>query len=511
MMSTPSAWKPEHFGGLTPQQRQLLYEPIILECALQKTGNLPVYKPEGQPPSDYDEAMPDFQAFQFFVNKVAQVCDNERGGDTVTALAILQGSLGPHYVFGSNLKDENASNATRDFVQSLLDLVGKNPEDLNTTPLKSRALWLILSFNVSRLVEYLEFLKASADECLQSCRRREEDEDSELVQCLRSLENDCNFTIDNTDANTEQKSISDCETLIKAIHTFGPNGIHHLISERAKDGEMTRSEPWCNLRHFLGRWHSYRQAAETLVAVAQRWPELFEDYEITMVPSGSRIPKPIEKSDLTSSTIVQNIAKEEKIEGPELQQIVEDLQQLGLDAAIASFQKSRRFKPLLHAEVSVHAHLEKNRLNSAGHYWRSWNYIGGSKPICRLCHYYFEALEGDKPHVRPSHYNLYYNWRLPDLNEIHHPADEHNSAEDDSSSESEDSVEADDDPTEAHDPAKTHHDLLVSIAQKMRDDVKRTLKEKKIRRKTRDSNTYSTVPEYLQDEKGSSASGSNLE
>ncbi|KAM0541415.1 hypothetical protein ACHAPJ_013246, partial [Fusarium lateritium] len=304
--------------------------------------------------------------------------------------------------------------------------------------------------------------------------------------------------------------ISDCETLIKAIHTFGPNGIHHLISERAKDGEMTRSEPWCDLRHFLGRWHSYRQAAETVVAVSQRWPELFQDFEITMIPSGSRIPKPIQKTELKSSTIVQNIAKEEKIEGPELEQIVEDLQQLGLDAAIASFQKSRRFKPLLHAEISVHAHLKKNGLTSVEHYWRNWDYIGTSKPTCRLCHYYFEALEGDKPHVRPSHYNLYYNWRLPHLDEIHHPADTQSSAEDDSSSESEDSVEADDH-AGAQDPAETHDDLLVKIAQKMRDDVKRTLKEKKIRRKARDSNTYSAVPEWLKDEKGSSASGTNVD
>ncbi|KAG5662036.1 hypothetical protein KAF25_004275 [Fusarium avenaceum] len=432
-----SSWRSDGFGGLTPHQLELLYEPIILEAALQKAGSLPTYTQESQSSQGYKADMPDLKAFQFFVNKLAQVCDNERGGDTITALAVLQGSRGPHYVFGSNAKDARALETAKNFVKELLDLVGKNPEDLKTAALGKRALWFILSFNIARLREYLQHLGMAIQECLESCRRKEEDE-----------------------------AISDCETLIKAIKSPGQIAIDPLISQRAKDGEITRSEPWCKLRHFLGRWLSYRQTALGIVAVSERWPELFQDFEITMLPSGSRLPNPILRSDLTSSIIVDHIIAEEKIQDLQLSKIADGLQQLGVDDVIRQFHDSRKFKPVLHAEPLVNKHLIETEQTSAECYWNRWNYIGSSKPTCRLCHYYFESLQGEKPTVRPSHNNLYRNWRLPDFHD-------------------------DEGLTIARD------ELLMKIAQKMRTDVMEALREKRIKSKARDSNTHSSVPEIL--------------
>jgi hypothetical protein len=270
-------------------------------------------------------------------------------------------------------------------------------------------------------------------------------------------------------------AISDCETLIKAIKSPGQIAINPLISQRAKYGEMTKSEPWCKLRHFLGRWLSYRQAALGIVAVSERWPELFQDFEITMLPSGSRLPNPILRSDLTSSIIVQHIITEEKIRDLQLSQISDDLQQLGIDDVIQQFHNSRNFKPVLHAEPLVNKYLIETGQTSAECYWNRWNYIGSSKPTCRLCHYYFEALQGEKPTVRSSHNNLYRNWRLPDFRD-------------------------DEGLTLARD------ELLMRIAQKMRMGVVETLREKRIKRKARDSNTYSSVPEILRINETSTAS-----
>ncbi|KAH6950072.1 hypothetical protein DER45DRAFT_619802 [Fusarium avenaceum] len=39
--------------GLTPHQLELLYEPIILEAALQKAGSLPTYTQESQSSQGY--------------------------------------------------------------------------------------------------------------------------------------------------------------------------------------------------------------------------------------------------------------------------------------------------------------------------------------------------------------------------------------------------------------------------------------------------------------------------
>lgn len=246
-----------------------------------------------------------------------------------------------------------------------------------------------------------------------------------------------------------------------------------MISQRAKDAEMTRSEPWCKLRHFLGRWLSYRKAALAIVAVSDRWPELFLDFEITMVPSGSRLPNPILRSDLTSAIILENIVAEEKSQDSQLLQETEDLKQMAIDDIIRASQTSRNFRPLLHAEVLVYDHLLEREQTAVECYWNRWNYIGSSKPTCRLCHYYFEALQGDKPGVRPTHNNLYRNWRLPEC----HKHESLGIAQD---------------------------ELLNKLAQRLRTDVIKTLKEKKVGRKARDSNTYSSFPDVLRvDDNGS--------
>lgn len=175
-MSVSLAWQSESFGGLTPDQLEVLYEPIILESVLQEAGPTPTYAHESQSTGTYEAEMPDLKAFQFYVNKVAQVCDNERGGNTISALAILRGSVGPNYVFGFNFKDTGGLETTRNFVQALLDLVGKNPDNLQTAALGKRVLWFILSFNLPRLKEYLQLLSQAVQECLESCKRFEEDE-----------------------------------------------------------------------------------------------------------------------------------------------------------------------------------------------------------------------------------------------------------------------------------------------------------------------------------------------
>lgn len=474
-MSVSLAWQPDNFCGLTPHQLEVLYGPIILECALREVGPPPTYSHESQSTENYEAEMSDLKAFQFYINKLAQVTDNERGGNTISALAILQGSLGPLYVFGSNRKDARGLKTTKSFLQALLDLVGKNPENLQNGALVKRVLWLILAFNLPRLAEYLKHLSAAVQECLESCKRKKEDETSEPTQSLLSLVDKCEFNVNFSKSNTEDKSISDCETLIKAITNLEPAGINRMISQRAKDAEMTRSEPWCKLRHFLGRWLSYRKAALAIVAVSDRWPELFLDFEITMVPSGSRLPNPILRSDLTSAIIVQNIVAQEKSQDSQLLQETESLEQIGIDDIIRASQTSRNFRPLLHAEVLVYEHLLKSGQTAAECYWNRWNYIGSSKPTCRLCHYYFEALQEDKPGVRPTHSNLYRNWRLPEC----HSDMSLGIAQD---------------------------ELLNKLAQRIRTDVIETLREKKTGRKARDSNTYSSFPDILRKDDNSSVS-----
>ncbi|KAI1071788.1 hypothetical protein LB507_005462 [Fusarium sp. FIESC RH6] len=448
-MSASQALKADTFGGLTPHQLGTLYEPILLDHALHKATAFPSYphESESQGSGVYGAEMPDLKAFQFYVNKLAQVCDNERGGGTISAIAILRGSVGPSYVIGSNSKDEWALKRTKSFVQTLLDLVGKNPEKLQSRALEKRVLWFILYSNIARLQEYLQYLVQAVRQCQEYCERWGEEKGRSRPEHHYSIMR-----------MLTDKSLSDCETLIKAICTIDQTEISH----RAQDAAMTRSEPWCRVRHYLGRWLSYRKATQGIIAVSQRWPDLFLDFEITMVPSSSKLPTEFLRSGLTSTIITQSMLEQDKIQDPEVTEVAENLARMGIDDVLRKSLNPKKFIPILHAEMLVYEYLSTSGQTATECYWNQWSYIGSSKPTCRLCYYYFDALQDDKPAVRPSHHNLYRNWRLP----------------------------------EHHDP-KTRDELLNRIAQRIRADVIKTLKEKKLRRKEKDSNTYSSFPKGL--------------
>ncbi|WZH45763.1 hypothetical protein QYS62_006831 [Fusarium acuminatum] len=285
----------QYYAGLDPFQRRLLYEPIVLEYTMIQSCNLAREEPESHATVDFDNLQSDSEAFRVLVNKLAQVCDNERGGNSVTAMTILEGTNGPEFVFAANRKDEEETRATARFVTNLLQLAGQNPQNLSSDALEKRVLWMILAFNMPRITEYKDKLDKALGLCLE-----------------------------------------DHERLINLIHNaqLAMTGIKKAVRTKARGSEFLRSGPWCELKHYLDRWHSYRQAANFIVCAAAAWPLLFQDFTITSLPSSTRISKPIVQSDLTAVAIVQHMEAFEKVKMPELMQDAEDLRRMGLDKAI---------------------------------------------------------------------------------------------------------------------------------------------------------------------------------
>ncbi|KAK2931886.1 OTT_1508-like deaminase [Fusarium oxysporum f. sp. vasinfectum] len=435
----------QYYAGLDPFQRRLLYEPIVLKYAIIQSCNLAREEPESHATADFDNLQSDSEAFRVLVNKLAHVCDNERGGNSVTAMTILEGTNGPEFVLAANRKDEEETRATARFVTNLLQLAGQNPQNLSSDALEKRVLWMILAFNMPRITEYKDKLDKALGLCLEDHERRQSEDEA-------------------------LKTLRDCERLINLIHNaqLAITGIKKAVRTKARSSEFLRSGPWCELKHYLGRWHSYRQAANVIVYAAAAWPLLFQDFKITSLPSSTRISKPIVQSDLTAVAIVQHMEAFEKVKMPELMQNAEDLRRIGLDKAIQIQLLRRTFRPIIHAEVLIHHYLTKNRITRPNRFWRQWQYIGASKPTCRLCHYYFSSHSQSQIQVRPSHLNLYPNWRLPEI--------------------------SDEDDTEAR---EAHRKLLKSIAEKVRNDAKRTLRHRTTKSKQYDSNTYSATPRFL--------------
>lgn len=258
--------------------------------------------------------------------------------------------------------------------------------------------------------------------------------------------------------------LSNTETLLKAIHSRIQSKLETAIQQKANDGGFASSESWCELRHYLGRLHSYRRAAEIIVATSQHWPELFQDFTITPLPSSAPLPRPLPKTGLTAYDIICNMTNDEETRARCLSQ-AEDMQKFGLDELVAVQLGRTNFQPFVHAEILIHSFLLNRNISLPNQYWNSQKYIGSSKPTCRLCSYYFN-IHSDQVSVRSSHFNLYSNWRLPVV-----PSS-----------------------LGAIDGKQKTLDILQRITENVCNDVVRTLHEKSPPWKRHDSNTYSGIP-----------------
>ncbi|KAK1579309.1 uncharacterized protein LY79DRAFT_652194 [Colletotrichum navitas] len=125
------------------------------------------------------------------------------------------------------------------------------------------------------------------------------------------------------------------------------------------------------------------------------------------------IPRPIRSKSMKAEGIVGRMtSKAEDIEV--LRGFVRDLQLQSLDARIETEYTKNTFRPIVHSEILLLDNLEKSGPITQERFFHGWMYIGSSKPLCRLCQYYFEKHRSRVEH-RKSHLNLYISWRVPDV------------------------------------------------------------------------------------------------
>ncbi|KAJ3963133.1 hypothetical protein N0V92_000115 [Colletotrichum tropicale] len=450
--------------------QRLFYESVVLEYALQQACRRGRQVFNEVQAVENDPLATDVQIFHCFVEKLAQVCDNERGGKMVTAFSVLKGPDGPEFVFGSNERNEDELAEVQEFAESLLTMVGSNPDGLATKALAKRVLWKILHFNLPRVQEYLGKLVFYLNECIADCVRRGTPAALETLKPeLETLKQKASFPRDIVSGNVQTKFFSDCEKLLRGISVIKGTKVDQAITNYARDGHMAGSDPWRELRHFLGRFLSFRQASNAIVGAKDRFPTLFQDFTVTKISSSQPAPKPIARSrSVTARSIISNMITDDDDDREYFLEHATAMQMFNLDDEIQRQISKRTFRPRVHAEILVHEYLLEKGLQYSSQFWNGWKYIGSSKPTCRLCSYYFGA-HPDRMTVRKSHLNLYPNWRLPGLPEA-------------LKSESPD--------------VKALH-LLQQITERVQDDAKRTLEERRLVGRSHDSNTHSTLPSAL--------------
>jgi hypothetical protein len=213
--------------------------------------------------------------------------------------------------------------------------------------------------------------------------------------------------------------LDNTEELINALQSLQKPTMALFLRKRASNDQAGNTEPWRNLQHRSSRLLAYRRAVEALWDSSCMWPSLFDTFEVTFIPSSIRESNPLTASPQTASEILNRMIPSSVETKNKYLNLAETLQQnFDLDKMIEDKWTGSSFRPIVHAEILVHSWLEKTGGTRPERFFQNWQYIGCSKPTCKLCHYYFSSHPSGVQ-IRGTHGNLYRNWRMPDYADVH--------------------------------------------------------------------------------------------
>lgn len=216
----------------------------------------------------------------------------------------------------------------------------------------------------------------------------------------------------------DQVDIGATERLIWSLHRTYKSPVFELVQKRVLVKERQgSSEHWTELIHVAGRLMTYKQAIDVSFRVRTFWPELFQDFKITMVPSGPSASQVLNRKVMTAREIINKTTSiESKLK--ELYAAVESTERLlsiRLDDEIKEeWSKKLKSHISLHAEINLLQYLERTEGGTDdSRFFQGIKFIGTSKPPCKLCSYFFQDYApGIK--IRATHGNTYM-WLMPTL------------------------------------------------------------------------------------------------
>jgi hypothetical protein len=256
---------------------------------------------------------------------------------------------------------------------------------------------------------------------------------------------------------------------IKTIHENRKSPLQRYIEARAvEDDNMSKGDCWSTLRHATGRLMSYKYAVQTLVHAHRIWADtdLFREFDVESLASSSPYPTQALKFMPETAEIV--IGRTPGCSPSQIQVYktqAADFELYGLNDKLEQ-RLEQKLEPVVHAEMLLHDWLSRTEGGTQPYrFFKNWRYIGTSKPICRLCQHYFDAI-ATPVRFRSGHPNTYLNWRLPDIY-----------------------VDKDDEKSIER-ARKTWYEVLNEMKKRVYTAVARVLEEKVPDKKPHDSNTY---------------------
>ncbi|KPM37387.1 hypothetical protein AK830_g9161 [Neonectria ditissima] len=419
--SSPETLSPD-LVPFKPKQLRRFYEPVILFKALndisRKQGNIRLPDHPPKPKTDAER-------FRLFLDKIASVCDQKKGGPNVTAVTILDQEDAFLYVFACNQVSLAGLKRKASFLSALLKKISgfKDLKPAEKNKARENIVNLILVFNRERIERYLKDLQGKLQDCLESCGLRDHDEVYKIERCLQGLKE----SIGNVELDAivdEADYLESCLYCLREIKAFQKAtkkaSKTNFIDERADEGRASDHKSmacWSEFRHHSTRLLSYDRAVTTLVAAESEWPELFQEVKVQSVPSSRPSKNPLGRKSEDARSIARRMGRvEEDIDRyTELASRLEP-EPYNVNGRIRSLcsadGEKDSFKPIVHCEVLVLDWILARKPEPE--FFQGWRYIGTSKGTCKMCDYYFSA-DPSSIKVRPTHGNVYPKWRFPDL------------------------------------------------------------------------------------------------
>ncbi|KAK3356716.1 hypothetical protein B0T25DRAFT_537253 [Lasiosphaeria hispida] len=404
---------------LNPSQQTLLrrrfFPPLVLLKSLNDVGSSGDRRETDAPPHAHQRPE---EKFQTFLNKLAQMCDYRPKGGTITACAAIQQESKVLYIFASNDRGKPELKRVRNDVLSVLGILRSNiidPQKQQDDVLNTVLLEKILSLNNVRVRGYLNSLDKNIQLCIAACERENPSSQIDVQGTLYQLQVMIpQVVLTGQKSNAFARSVG---RLINAIQEYRDSPVKDVIGRCAAADKEHNVVCWSEFQHAVGRLVAYQYIVETLISAHHIWAgtDLFRNFDVDFLPSSNPHPWPFKTKPTaeTAEEIIGRVTGQGQLIS-KCREHASKLQVFDLDGMIRE-EWEGSFNPCVHAEVLLLDWLQNTEGGIQPHrFFNNWRYIGTSKPLCRLCHYYF-GIVAPFIGVRPTHNNIYYPWRIPDV------------------------------------------------------------------------------------------------
>ncbi|RVD88928.1 uncharacterized protein DFL_003092 [Arthrobotrys flagrans] len=378
---------------VSPKLWRRFYEPLVLLVAYGKSQG-PHFKSIDR---EYRWSDDNEDIRRRFLDQLAYVCDYERGGDTVTAIAIEDGPQLKYWIAGNTNKGPKFEPHISKILNNLEKVFGASDEDISA--LRSQISDRVIDFCSARLKSYRSQLHSMAQACLKELRM----EDTEDAQALKIW----------------LTSLCDQDLDLKALSRlcYDARSSKELVSvtRRAEETKRRQNCPsggkYGQIRHLIGRLGSHIKAAGVLVEAGRHHPQLFLEYSVEVAACHSKFEPPDYCNKSSINGIINRMVNDpSRCKYYQNEIHARDLKfNQKLQSNIEKTYKDPTFKLKVHAEIILHDLFYRNNLQ----YLKGLRYIGVSKPSCFLCYRYLQAHTGMAVQTSGCSNNLYLGWQPP--------------------------------------------------------------------------------------------------